>query len=84
MLKTARGKLGLSDPPPLHEEEGVGALFLEVFWYHGTITEPSRNHHGTIRWASLVPAAMMYAPPCSRLSGKPVDAAVASGIAIVI
>ena len=42
------------------------------------------NLHGTIRWASLVPAAMMYAPPCSRLSGKPVDAAVAPGIAIVV
>ena len=77
MLKTARGKLGISDRPPLHEGEGAGSALSR-----GVLV--SRNHHGTIRWASLVPAAMMNAPPCSRLSGKPVDAAVASGIAIVI
>jgi hypothetical protein len=32
---------------------------------------------GTMMWASLVPAAMTHAPPCDRLSGRPVDSPVA-------
>ena len=40
-------------------------------------------YYGVMRWASLVPAAMMNAPPALRLSGKPEDAVVAPGIAIV-
>ncbi len=46
---------------------------------------PSRAHRpGTMMWAALVPAAMIYAPPALRLSGKPMDSVVAPGTAMVV
>ena len=58
-------------PDPLHEGGDRRPL-----------SRASLECHGTIRWASLVPAAMTHATPWPRLSGKPDGAVVAPGIAI--
>ncbi len=39
---------------------------------------------GVMRWAPDVPAAMIQAPPNLPLSGNPLEASVAPGIAIVV
>ena len=39
---------------------------------------------GTMMWAFMVPAFMIHAPPCERLSGSPVDCVVAPGTAMVM
>ena len=46
---------------------------IESIVGHG---EPGQRP-GTMMWASLVPAAMTYAPPCLLFSGRPVDSPVA-------
>src|ERR1700736_3584013 len=67
--------------PQVPREAGL-RLFLTVPGPHSLA--PALYCPGIMRWAVVVPAFMIHAPPCLLLSGSPVDCVVAPGTATVV